>query len=81
MRSLRLDTQLEERVKQAAAVRGESVSEFLRRAAAQRADDTLVVCPNERFADVAGVVSGGGGQARRSGDAFADALARDRRRG
>ncbi|MGA7172752.1 MAG: DUF1778 domain-containing protein [Candidatus Dormiibacterota bacterium] len=79
MRSLRLDKELDERVRQAAAVQGESVSEFLRRAAAERASETLLALPSERFADVAGVVHGGGGRARRTGNAFAESLADDRR--
>ena len=74
MRSLRLDPDLDEKVRQAAAVKGESVSEFLRRAAAERAEETLSARPSERFADVAGMVHGGGGRARRSGDAFAQSL-------
>jgi hypothetical protein len=80
MRSLRLDPNLDERVRRAAAVRGESVSEFLRQAAAERAEETLSARPGERFADVAGVVHGGGGRARRTGDAFAASLAEDRER-
>lgn len=56
-------------------MRGESVSEFIRRAAAKRAEETLAEHGRERFADVAGAVHGGGGRARRSGEAFADALA------
>lgn len=80
MRSLRLDPDLDEKVRQAAAVKGESVSEFLRHAAAERAEETLSTRPSERFADVAGVVHGGGGRARRSGDAFAQSLVEDRER-
>jgi hypothetical protein len=80
MRSLRLDPDLDEKVRRAARVRGESVSEFLRRAAAERAEGTLARRPSERFADVTGVVRGGGGRARRTGDAFAEALAEDHQR-
>ncbi len=76
MRSLRLDGDLDEKVRRAAAIRGESVSEFLRRAAAERAEDTLAGTVRERFADVAGVIHGGGGRARRTGDAFRDVLTR-----
>jgi Protein of unknown function (DUF1778) len=80
MRSLRLDPDLDNKVRRAAALRGESVSEFLRHAAAERADETLATRPSERFADVAGVVHGGGGRARRTGNAFAESLAEDRER-
>jgi len=56
------------------------VSEFLRRAAAERAEETLAGNPSERFADVAGVIHGGGGRARRTGAAFCESLAEDRKR-
>ena len=75
MRSLRLDPELDRQVRRAAAIKGESVSEFIRHAAAKRAEETLAEHGRERFADVAGTVRGGGGRARRSGDAFTDALA------
>jgi len=78
MRSLRLDPELDEKVQRAAAVKGESVSEFIRNAAKQRADETLTIRPSDRFADVTGVVHGGGGQARRSGAAFTEALVKRR---
>jgi hypothetical protein len=78
MRSLRLDPDLDERVQRAAALEGESVSEFIRHAAAERADEILTKHPSGRFADIAGVVHGGGGRARRSGEVFAEGVARDR---
>jgi Protein of unknown function (DUF1778) len=78
MRSLRLDPDLDEKVQRAAAISGESVSEFIRHAAEERANETLGAQPGGSFADVAGVVHGGGGRARRSGEAFAAGLARDR---
>ncbi len=77
MRSLRLDPDLDKKVRRAAAAKGESVSEFLRRAAAERVEETLADRPSERFADVAGVIHGGGGRARRSGAAFTESLAED----
>jgi len=78
MRSFRLDPDLDEKVQRAAAISGKSVSEFIRNAAEDRANETLAAQPSGSFADVAGVVHGGGGRARRSGDAFAAGLARDR---
>jgi hypothetical protein len=78
MRSLRLDPDLDEKVQRAAAISGLSVSEFIRNAAEERANETLAAQPGDSFADVAGVVHGGGGRARRSGKAFAAGLARDR---
>lgn len=74
MLSLRLEPGQEERIRHAAALRGETLSEFVRSAATERAEATL-----ERgamsFDDVAGVVRGGSGQARHSGKAFTDMLA------
>lgn len=78
MRSLRLDPELDEKLVRAAAIRGQSVSEFVRDAAEERANETLAAHSGSSFADVAGVVHGGGGRARRSGEAFAAGLARDR---
>ena len=80
MRSLRLDPDLDEKVQRAAAIKGESVSEFIRHAAEDRADETLAERPSLSFADVAGVVHGGGGRARRTGEAFASGLTADRAR-
>jgi hypothetical protein len=81
MRSLRLDPDADVKVRRAAAIRGVSVSEFIRRAAVEDAEETLAIRPSERFADVAGTIRGGGGQARHTGQAFADALVQDRSRG
>ena len=80
MRSLRLDPDLDEKVRRAAAAKGETISEFLRQAAAERAEVTLAGRPSEQFADVAGVIHGGGGRARRTGQAFTESLAADRDR-
>ena len=74
MRSLRLEPELDDKVRRAAAVKGESVSEFLRNAASARADETFASNPRDRFADVAGVVHGGGGRAERTGQAFRELL-------
>jgi hypothetical protein len=76
MRSIRLDDELDMRVRQAAAAEGASVSEFLRRAASERADHTLATGASERLEDVVGAVRGGGGQARDTGGAFLEALDR-----
>lgn len=75
MKTLRLDPRLEKRLQRAAAVVGESLSEFIRRAAAERADTVLNSGDIEDFADVLGVIHGGGGRARRTGEAFSDILA------
>lgn len=81
MRSVRLDPELDRQVRKAAALKGESVSEFLRQAAAKHAEETLGERGSDRFADVAGSVHGGGGRARRSGAAFVEAVSERRERG
>jgi Ribbon-helix-helix protein, copG family len=73
---LRLDEQLDRRVRRAAAAEGASVSEFIRRAASERAERTLASDPAERLADVLGAVRAGGGRARDTGGAFTEALTR-----
>jgi hypothetical protein len=70
---------LEQRLQRAAVVAGESLSEFIRRAAAQRADALLSSGSHEDFTDVLGAIRGGGGRARQTGTAFTDVLS-DRHR-
>jgi hypothetical protein len=70
---------LEKRLQRAAVVAGESLSEFIRRAAAQRADTLLSSGSHEDFTDVLGVIHGGGGHARRTGTAFTDVLSEKHR--
>jgi hypothetical protein len=79
MRSLRLEPELDDRVRRAAAVEGSSVSEFLRSAADERAQRTLAQRTSDRLADVLGSINSGGGQARDSGRAFGDLLDERRR--
>ena len=74
VKSLRLAPELAERLERAAAAAGESLSEFIRRAAAARADAVLSDEVDDDWSDVVGVVHGGGGQARRSGEAFQEIL-------
>lgn len=69
-----MDDALEERLQRAAGVRGESVSEFIRRAVDERAEATLAGVDGD-FDDVIGAVRSEGGQARRTGEAFTDLLA------
>lgn len=81
MRSLRLEPDLDDRVRRAAAAEGASVSEFLRRAAAERADRTLSVRNSDRLGDIIGAVrAGGAGRARDTGAAFGELLDGRRRR-
>jgi Protein of unknown function (DUF1778) len=74
MRSVRISPELDRRLKEAANVCGESVSEFIRRAAAERADATLSRITAADYDDVIGAVHVGGGQAERTGDAFYEIL-------
>lgn len=81
MRSLRLDDDLDDRLQQAASLERCSVSEFLRRAAAQRVEEALEdQRPSERMADVIGVVRTDGDLARDTGKAFEELLAEDHAR-
>jgi hypothetical protein len=79
MRSLRLDSELDEMARAAATIEGSSVSEFMRRAIAERARRTLADSAQERLRGVIGAINGGGGRARDSGTAFADLLAQKHR--
>lgn len=80
---MRLDPRLDERVRRAAEAESSTVSEFVRAAVAERADRTLAeqVGADERLRDVVGVVRGGGGRARRTGETFAELVAERRRSG
>ncbi len=80
MRSLRLSPELDEQVRQAAALEGSSVSEFLRRAAGERAERALGAEPRERLAYAIGVVNTDLHQARDTGGAFGDIVERRHRR-
>lgn len=74
MRSLRLNAELDERVRQAAALEGSSVSEFLRQAASERAERILAADPAERLGYAIGVIEVGMNLARDTGGAFADLI-------
>ena len=74
MRSLRLDADLDEQVRRAAAIEETSVSEFLRQAAAERAERTLASDPSERLSYAIGAIKAGLDQARDTGEAFGDLL-------
>jgi hypothetical protein len=76
MLTVRLDERLDSLARKAAAMEGASVSEFMRRAIAERAQRTLAGDARESLSDVIGVVhSGGAGHARDSGWALAELLA------
>jgi hypothetical protein len=79
MRSVRLDDEMDHRVRRAAEIEGVSVSEFIRRAASDRTERTLSAGAEDRLVDVLGTIRGRDGQARRTGSAFTDALVEKRR--
>lgn len=72
MRSVRLNPELDQLVRRAAAQEGASVSEFMRRAAADRARRTLGA--RDQLDDVLGAVRTKGGVARRTGAVFDEVL-------
>ena len=78
-KSFRLDSGLEERLERAARVEGTSASESIRRAIGRYCEQVLGVTLAPRLADVIGLGRGGGGRARRSGEAFRRALRGKRR--
>jgi hypothetical protein len=79
MRSVRLDDEMDHRVRRAAEIEGISVSEFLRRAASDRSERTLSAGAEDRLNDVLGAIRSRGDQAHRTGSAFTDALVEKRR--
>jgi len=81
MLTVRLDDRLNTLARKAAAAEGASMSEFMRRAIAERAKRALSGDTSGRLEDVIGAVRGGGaGSARHSGEAFADLLTERRKR-
>ena len=67
--SIRLDPELEARLKAIAEIEGVPLSEVLRRAALKYIDESDFSLQT-RLSDVLGVVKSNGGRARRSGAAF-----------
>jgi predicted DNA-binding protein len=78
MKSVRLDPDLEARLKRAARALATSESSFIRDALARRCAEVLGGSLAERLAGVIGIVKSSGGRATRSGAAFRDVLARRR---
>ena len=66
MTSVRLDPELEARLERAAALRGESKSDFIRAAVTDRIDATLGASLADRLGHVIGQVDLGGGLAERA---------------
>jgi len=72
--SVRLDPELEARLRKLAEVEGVPLSELLRRAAARYCDELTAASLTLKLADVLGVVQSTGGRARRTGEAFRKVL-------
>ncbi len=78
-KSFRLDPGLEVRLERAARAEGTSASESIRRAVARYCEEVLGNTLQPKLADVIGIGHGGGGRARKSGDAFRRVLRRKHR--
>jgi predicted DNA-binding protein len=74
MTSVRLDEQLETLLKEASRVTGEPVSKIIRSAIEAHCDSLLSGRLDHRLADVIGSVASGGGNSRKTGQAYLEAL-------
>jgi predicted transcriptional regulator len=75
MTSVRLDPDLEARLERAAALRGESKSDFIRSAVADRIEATIGTSVADRLAHVIGQVDLGGGRAGRAHELAGELIA------
>ncbi len=80
MKSVRLDDNLQAKLKRAARALAMTQSEFVRDALARRCDEVLGDSLEQRLAPVVGIVNSSGDRAARSGVAFRVAMARRHRR-
>lgn len=78
MKSVRLDTEIENQLERAAEIAGVSESEFIREAIRSRAGQVLGENLEVRLADVVGTVRSKGGRARRAHDQFQKILKKER---
>ena len=77
MQSVRLDKELHRRLRAAARLSGEPVSQVIRAAIDEYVDHVLGRRLDRRLEDVIGVIESEGGRARRSGMAFTEILTTD----
>jgi predicted transcriptional regulator len=75
MTSVRLDPDLEARLERAAALRGESKSDFIRSAVADRIEATIGTSLADRLAHVIGQVDLGGSRAERAHELAGELIA------
>jgi predicted transcriptional regulator len=80
MTSVRLDSDLEARLKRAAQALDMSPSDFIRDALVRRCEQVLQESLAERLAPVIGIIESPGGRAVQTGAAFGRAVARRRAR-
>ena len=80
MKSVRLGADLEAKLKAAAQAAGESESEFMRGAVAERADTVLGDALSSRMVGIIGAVTSEGGRAADAHRRYGDLLRRDSRR-
>jgi predicted DNA-binding protein len=80
VKSVRFDAELEKKLERAARALAVTQSQFIRDALARRCEEVLASSLAERLEAVIGVVNSSGGRAARSGRAFAETLARKRKR-
>ncbi|TMI82196.1 MAG: ribbon-helix-helix protein, CopG family [Bacillati bacterium ANGP1] len=78
-KSFRLGPGLKARLERVARAEGTSTSESIRRAIGRYCEQVLGAALAPRLTDVIGIGRGGGGRARRSGEAFRRVLRRNRR--
>lgn len=78
MKSLRLESGLEARLKQAADAAGVTESELMRAAVGEKVDAILGKRPDQRLAGAIGRVHGGGGRARDAHRRFGELLTKER---
>jgi len=79
MTSVRLDPELEARLERAAALRGESKSDFIRAAVTDRIDATLGTSLADRLAHLIGQIDLGGGRAERAHELAGELFDEDHR--
>ncbi len=77
--SVRLDADLEARLERAASLRGESKSDFIRAAVAERVEATLGSSLADRLAHVIGQIDLGGGRAERAHELAGEIIAEKHR--
>jgi Arc/MetJ-type ribon-helix-helix transcriptional regulator len=80
MRSVRLEPELDAQLQEAARATGRPVSEIIREAIRKWCDDWRGDRLDRRLSDVIGSARSGGGDSRRTGRDFAEALDEEDRR-